>query len=60
MTTTTKETIRLAYQLPAEPHNNLGGWQPSDDTRFPDDRATQDQRNRAELFANSGIRRRVA
>lgn len=57
------ETVRIEYSLPTEHRNQFAGWQQSDSTRFPDDRAFQSQVNRAELAAKAEaglIRRRMA
>jgi hypothetical protein len=50
---TQTETVRLVYQLPADPHNQFAGWQRNDSDRFPEDRAEQERRNRAEFAARS-------
>lgn len=55
------EVIRLQYQLPAPAFSQLSAWQPSEFTKFPDDRAHVDAQIRREMLSKSSlIRRRAA
>lgn len=53
------ESIKLEYRLPAEMHNQFQPWQRSEWTQFPEDRAEQERRNRAE-FAEKARAGRIA